>query len=159
MNDKDKEAFECWQKEIIQELKFNNAIGDNKHKGSLEFAWQAACEYKHKEIEDLYKHLKHEHDLYRKHLKVYEDEIQEYKEAARSEANIVDELQAQNKKLREALEFYADRNNWKFQSYSSDCEEVIDFNDLGCRSYTDKADFACSSGGRRAREALKEIKE
>lgn len=68
-------------------------------------------------------------------------------------------LQAENKKLREALEWYANRNNWKFQSYSSDCKDVIDFNDIGCRSYTDEADFACSSGGRRAREALKEIKE
>ena len=53
MNEKDLEAFECWQKEIIQELKFNNAIGDNKHKGSLKFAWQAACKYKQKEYSNI----------------------------------------------------------------------------------------------------------
>jgi hypothetical protein len=70
-----------------------------------------------------------------------------------------EKLQAENKKLREALEWYANRNNWKFQSYNSDCKDVIDFNDLGCRSYTVEADFACSSGGRRAREALKEVGE
>ena len=32
-------------------------------------------------------------------------ELKEYKEAARSEANLVNELQAENKKLREALEY------------------------------------------------------
>jgi regulator of replication initiation timing len=47
--------------------------------------------------------LKHEHGLYKKHLKVYEDEILEYKEAARSEAEEVNRLQAENKKLRDAL--------------------------------------------------------
>jgi hypothetical protein len=45
-------------------------------------AWKAACEYKDKEL-------------------------LEYKEAARSEAQEVNELQAENKKLREALEFYS----------------------------------------------------
>jgi hypothetical protein len=72
---------------------------------------------------------------------------------------IAEKMQAENKKLREALEWYANRNNWKFQSYTSDCKDVIDFNDLGCRSYTVEADFACSSGGRRAREALKEMED
>jgi hypothetical protein len=35
-------------------------------------------------------------------------EILEWREAARSEADEVNRLQAENKKLREALEFYAD---------------------------------------------------
>jgi hypothetical protein len=150
MNDKDLEAFECWQKEIIQELKFNNAIGDNKHKGSLEFAWKAACKYKQKEIEDLYKHLKHEHDLYRKHLKVYEDEILEYKEAARSEAGEVNRLQAENKKLREALEFYADNYNWNFSCtiWDGDWQRL---NSIHSENFL--------VGGKRAREALKEVEE
>jgi hypothetical protein len=58
--------------------------------------------------------LKHEHNLYKKHLKVYEDEILEYKEAARSEANIVDELQTENKKLRKALEIYVNAKGLVF---------------------------------------------
>lgn len=62
--------------------------------------------------------LKHEHDLYKKHLKVYEDEILEYKEAARSEADTVNELQAKNKKLREALEFYAEP--WERGEYNGE---------------------------------------
>jgi hypothetical protein len=81
MNDKDLEAFECWQKEIIQELKFNNAIGDNKHKGSLEFAWQAACNYKR-------------------------DEYSNLMDAMTQTSQYNYKLQAENKKLREAL------SNW-----------------------------------------------
>jgi hypothetical protein len=127
MNDKDLEAFESWQKEIIQELKFNSVIGDNKHRGSLEFAWQAACEYK-------------------------EDELMEYKEAARSEADEVNILQAENKKLREALEFYADKNNWRKEFG----------NKLEYNAHRIKEDFTLDEnftpyGGKRAREALKEI--
>jgi hypothetical protein len=48
--------------------------------------------------------LKHEHCLYKKHLKALEDELLEYKEAARSEADEVNRLQTENKKLGEALE-------------------------------------------------------
>ena len=58
-------------------------------------------------------------------------------------------------KYTQALEFYADRNNWKFQSYKNDCKDMIDFGDVGVKSYNENADFACGSGGRRAREALK----
>ena len=59
--------------------------------------------------------------------------------------------------LVKALEFYGNRNNWKADSYSSDCKEVISFSDLGCKSFNgenDFADYAVSSGGRRAREVL-----
>ena len=57
------------------------------------------------------------------------DEFKEYREAARSEAEEVNELQTENKKLREALEFYANNEG----SLWSD------------------------AGGAIAREALKEI--
>lgn len=59
------------------------------------------------------------------------------------------------------VEFYADRGSWKFNSYSSDCKEVIAFSDLGCKSYNgenDFKDYACSSGGRRAREAMEKLR-
>ena len=100
MKDKDLEAFEKWL-----EIEFGEKVDKSRTWTYEKSIFRFACEYKQKEIEDLYKHLKHEHDLYRKHLKVYEDEILEYKEAARSEAEEVNRLQTENKKLREALEF------------------------------------------------------
>jgi hypothetical protein len=66
----------------------------------------------------------------------------------------LDRLKAENARLMEALEFYADRKNWKFESYKNDCKDVIDFSDIGVKSYNEDADFVCGSGGRRAREAL-----
>jgi hypothetical protein len=121
MNDKDLEAFECWQKEIIQELKFNNAIGDNKHKGSLEFAWQAACEYKQKEYSNIMDamtqtsqynfKLQAENKKLREKLETAkiifiemndkDKEILEWKEAARSEAEEVNKLQSEVKRRKE----------------------------------------------------------
>jgi hypothetical protein len=64
---------------------------------------------------------------------------------------------AEIKGLREALEFYAERDNWKFQSYSSEIKDTIKDSDLGCKSFNGEnnfADYACPSGGRRARETL-----
>lgn len=82
--------------------------------------------------------LKHEHDLYKKHLKVLEDELLEYKEAARSEADEVNRLQAENKRIREALEFYADEETWLG-------ERVVGY------------PIALDDEGKKATEALKEI--
>lgn len=45
MSDKDKEAFEKWYKD------------NNWMKGDLKEAWQAACEYKQKEIDMLREYL------------------------------------------------------------------------------------------------------
>ena len=58
------------------------------------------------------------------------------------------------------MEFYSKRDNWKFQSFSSDTKDVIEFSDMGCKSFNGEnnyADYLCSSGGRRAREALQKI--
>jgi regulator of replication initiation timing len=138
MNDKDKELMEYKEAARSEAEEVNRLQTENKKlREALEHIYETSDDY------DSAKYAR--------------EELMEYKEAARSEAEEVNRLQAENKKLREALEFYADRNNWKFESYSRDCKEVIDFSDLGCRSYTDEADFACSSGGRRAREALKEV--
>ena len=136
MNDKDLEAFYKWV-----EIEFGE-IQDHQRAYMYEKSiFRFACEYKQKEIEDLYKHLKHEHDLYRKHLKVYEDEILEYKEAARSEAQEVNRLQAENKKLRKALNDWVQWENGQILmngEYSGeDINRLIN----------------------KAREALKEIKE
>lgn len=102
MNEKDYKAFREW---LETEFDFDESINGNRAYLYEKSIFRFACEYKQKEIEDLYKHLKHEHDLYREHLKVYEDEILEYKEAARSEAEEANRLQTENKKLREALEY------------------------------------------------------
>ena len=63
-------------------------------------------------------------------------------------------LRKQLEDARSVIEFYSDRNSWKLQSYGSECKDVILFSDLGCKSFNEEADFACSSGGRRAREWL-----
>lgn len=74
--------------------------------------------------------------------------------------NVIQEnekLKAENARYREALEFYADRDSWSFLEEDqsvliiSKCDsEIIIINNHG-----DKYQF----GGRRAREALKEIGE
>ncbi len=87
MNDKDKEAFEAWWKEYTSNLSHTPTEWD------VHDAWQAACEYKKETL------LECAHNYYS-----LMEELKEYKEAARSEAEEVNELQAENKKLREALE-------------------------------------------------------
>ena len=134
MKDNDLDAFEKWL-----EIEFGEEVDKSKAWLYEKSIFRFACEYKHKEIEDLYKHLKHEHDLYRKHLKVYEDEILEYKEAARSEAEEVNRLQAENKKLREALNVSKD--------------SLKDLRDIHITSYAAKLKIGHTL------EALKEIKE
>lgn len=80
MNDKDKEAFEKWL-EARLDVSFEGELFPKyiEYHSERYEAWQAACEYKQKEIDELLKQLKHEHDLYKKHLKVYEDENAELK--------------------------------------------------------------------------------
>lgn len=57
------------------------------------------------------------------------------------------------------IEFYGDRNNWKCWDTHTDVKDVITVSDLGCKSYSEKADYALPSGGRRAREFLLSIRE
>lgn len=78
MNDKDKEAFEKWWGNIYSnQIEWRDWQGCDialNGKEDMRYGWQAACLHKQKEIDELIKQLKHEHDLYKKHLKVYEDE-------------------------------------------------------------------------------------
>ena len=88
-------------------------------------------------IDELIKQLKHEHDLYKKHLKVYEDE---------------------NAKLRECVEFYADKLNWydNTQINGSDQKAIFkDSEDCLIKSI----DKHIVIGGKRARQVLKELEE
>jgi hypothetical protein len=85
-------------------------------------AWRAACEYKQKKLD-----------------RKYTDDV------TYLDSKILN-LQAENKKLRDALEFYADPRWWDYMK--DDLEEVIF--DGG---------FKCKERGKRAREALKEVGE
>lgn len=66
----------------------------------------------------------------------------------------VNELLEFKKQAIKVVKFYGDRENWKFISYASDAKDVIRFDDVGCKSYCEDADFAIGSGGRRSREFL-----
>lgn len=97
MNNKDEKAFEDWYGD--KPKNYASLYLQNKK------AWQAACEYKKETL------LECIHNYYS-----LMEELKEYKEAARSEAEEVNRLQAENKKLREALEFYAEsweRGEWE----------------------------------------------
>lgn len=73
----------------------------------------------------------------------------------------IGKLQAENAKLRECVEFYADTGNW----YAVDCdplygspsivEGIIDFSDIEDSSHGTEIRY----GGKRARQALKELEE
>lgn len=81
--DKDKEAFEKWKESHIISV-VGLTEEEARKKLQIEIApgkeWQAACEYKQKEIDELYKHLKDENDLYKNDLKFYEAENEKLKD-------------------------------------------------------------------------------
>lgn len=117
MNDKDKEAFENFWDDNYDET----FPTPDKRRDSI--IWQAACEYKQKEIDELISIL----DL-------------------KKETNI--ELEAENKKLRDALEEIAllenpDAENEKFWNFLYDHELILHL----------------VSDIKIAREALKEVGE
>jgi len=122
MNDKDKQEFEKWFKDFY-EVDFN--VGNHWFMGQS-IAWKYACEFKQKEIDILKNH-----------------DIAGYKEG-------IDCLQAENKKLREALEFYADTSNPN-SIFNPDYDEEEDCELIESTQFI--------HFGKRAREALKEVGE
>jgi hypothetical protein len=107
MNNQDKEAFEKWF-EYFYQVDFNP--GDLRFMNQL-IAWKYACEYKDR---------------------AYSYFVVEAKSHAQTRVDL-EKLEAEIKKLREALEFYADEKN------------MVSLTGLPF--------------GRRAREALKEVGE
>lgn len=89
MNDKDKDAFDKWFIEKYR-YNYNDLVIPESVKPQKE-AWQAACEYKQKEIDDLTGQLK-------SCVFVYEEKVTR--------------LLAENEKLRECVEFYANEETW-----------------------------------------------
>lgn len=133
MNDKDKEAFEKWiDSDVLSQDEsalFKNMSEQERVVFVTERTWQAACEYKDKEqyiegsihessgikremtwkessdmMERMYQGAIAQLDREYKRIKEFQAELLEYKEAARSEAEEVNRLQAENKKLRQELE-------------------------------------------------------
>jgi hypothetical protein len=134
MNDKDKKAFEEWflgldNAHITSAMKLN--------RGWFE-AWQAACEYKQKEIDFLKDRnetniskvtcINQVNDGLHILLKEAEAELFEWKEAARSEADEVNRLQAENKKLYQELEIAKSIFREEgFDGAADDIEEALKF--------------------------------
>lgn len=120
MNDKDKEAFDRWNNDSgilpSEQLRIFFGMSEQERiKFALEQAWQAACEYKQQGIDELKNvaYWAYEKDgIVTRHISIadvqkLQAEVLEYKEAARSEAALVNELQSENVKLREALVYIA----------------------------------------------------
>lgn len=103
MNDKDKEAFEKWWMEGFKGMSDMEVIKYvNVGKQTSLHGWQAACEYKQKEIDEL------EESLATRLAKSYIAGKDLSKIIQKNLTNEVKKLQAENAKLRECLKFYAE---------------------------------------------------
>jgi hypothetical protein len=146
MTDKDKEAFDKWELDYFGQN--DNCPHYMLH---IKNTWQAACEYKNKE--QFIEGSIHESGGIKREMtwkessdmmeNMYQNSIarldREYKR--------IRKLQAENKKLREALEFYAKTESW-------DADGVI------CGdTYAPWGEQGIEVGGKRAVEALKEVEK
>lgn len=168
MNEKDKKAFEKWWDEI--RLRGQSTFG------IVAITWQAACEYKQKEIDDLEESLVVRlsksyiagKDLSKIIQKNLTNEIEKLQtENAKLRENIngtrvkqmnerIEELLIENAKLRECVEFYAETGNWTRSLLESSTLREINDSDV---SWTDTGGTygEILSGGKRARQCLKEL--
>lgn len=143
MNEKDKEAFEKWNNDSSslsseQVRMFREMNEQERIKFALEQGWQAACEYKQKEIDELEKEQV-------RHIDILKDEF----------GTIIKSLQAENEKLRDCAKFYADTGSWyavQASDYST-ISGIISQYDI----YEPWGEQGISVGGRRAKEVLKEL--
>jgi hypothetical protein len=117
MNDKDNQAFESWWEDIydksmqVKDWRSCDNLHDNKY--NMAKAWRAACEYQQKEIEEDEDRLRyHMNSIGYRELKKLQAENAFLKEningtKMKQMNDRIEDLLAKNKKLREALEFYA----------------------------------------------------
>lgn len=99
MNDKDKEAFQKWKEShIISVVGLTEEEARKKLQIEMtpEKEWQAACEHKQKEIDEL------------KNVTYWTVE-QDGKVTRHISISEIEKLQAENAKLRECVEFYANQ--------------------------------------------------
>ena len=164
MNDKDKEAFERWWDNLYSnQMEWRDWQGCDivfNGKEDMRCGWQAAIDYKQKEIDEL---KKVNNDLVKSNVSMLVmDYICEGLEIGFG--NKLEKLQAENEKLRECVEFYADTNIYK--------RPDKDRNGMGGMSAM--TDFELDDGewkvdengekdhycyGKRARQVLKELDE
>jgi hypothetical protein len=128
MNDKDKEAF---VKYMGENLPYSYYV--SYYCPELK-TWQAACEYKHEEI---------------KKLSYFKDVYNSLIDGAAKDTEKINELQTENKKLREALEFYANCTRLMLDVKDLPIDPIIGEPMFSSKSIMDNGD--------RAREALKEL--
>jgi hypothetical protein len=82
---------------------------------------------------------------------------QDYFEIIQDLKSEVADLERKLSVAKSALEFYADRNNWKCWDTYSEVKDVITFSDISAKNHKDGTHYMIGSGGNRARAALKEI--
>jgi len=137
MNDKDKEAFEKWWQQLYDNhVEFRDWQGCDlatDGKEDMRYGWQAACEYKQKEIDDLNKYVEFQANV----MCDMGEIILENKK-----------LQSENSKLRECVEFYAKTETW-------DADGWVVNSDI----YAPWDKFGVMVGGKRARQVLKELED
>ena len=151
MNDKDKEAFEKWWMEGFKGMSDMEVIKYvNVGKQTSLHGWQAACEYKQKEIDEL------EESLATRFAKSYVAGKDLSKIIQKNLTNEVEKLQAENAKLRECVEFYADKLNWYDNTQINGSDQKAIFKDAeDCLIKSINKHIII--GGKRARQVLKEL--
>ena len=151
MNDKDKEAFEKWYQQYFK-ISGITILNIPHH---FTETWQAACEYKQAEIDEVRINAN--------------DVIVQTLNLSRE----MDKLQAENAKLRECVEFYADEKTWNKRSilpgniYSPQYMSIeINYDAYLHEVSKDGAGYSGEwyknsgyVGGKRARQVLKELDE
>lgn len=129
MNDQDKEAFEDYMEEN-KSIYFGMPEWEKDTDRTI---WQAACEYKQKEIDLIQSQLDYS-------ARILID-VQADKSTLRAE---IKKFQAENAKLRECIKFYGDFKNYQNYTYYHDCGMVK----------CPMIDYDC---GNKARQVLKEL--
>ena len=115
MNDKNKEAFECWLENNTttqEEIEAYEAMSEkDRVMFCMKYTWQAACEYKQKEIDDILGQLKSCIFVYEEKVNRLIAENEKLRDnilLLQEKTLVLGELEAENKKLRECVEYYAD---------------------------------------------------
>ena len=149
MNDQDKEAFDRWKNDSgilpSEQLRIFFEMNEQERiKFALEQAWQAACDYKQKEIDKLETDLAKanaEAESWKRHHAALDKVCKVYKE--------------ENAKLRECVQFYADTNNWDAADGIHD--SIISGVITGADHYEPWEETGIAVGGKHAIECLKEL--